>query len=339
MHAAFNDALRRTSAELVEQRLRLCNRTVAVRIVGRALAREMLRPWSHLVVEASGEAPDLRIDLWDESVTGVPRPIRSIREACGVSRAWGEGVLGGNAGDDVVGFHTIGALTLIHRSAGAIVGWVQRLDSLTEHELRKPLQPVLVPWYIDSGIVPLHAGMVARGNSGVLIGGASGSGKTTVTLLCQHAGFNVLGDDSIGLQWGENGAIQGHSIHGSMWLETDHALRFPWLPSPVGNAWGKFAFLPGEASGRRLSTSGVARAILFPRVVQGSAAGLQRVGRADALKRLAPSTLIPLSFSPGAVLFNRIAHLVEQLPAWSIDLGGNMDEIAGQVSQLISDVA
>jgi len=47
------------------------------------------------------------------------------------------------------------------------------------------------------GLVPLHAACVGRRGRGVLLMGASGSGKSTVSLLCLLAGFEFLSEDSV----------------------------------------------------------------------------------------------------------------------------------------------
>jgi hypothetical protein len=46
-------------------------------------------------------------------------------------------------------------------------------------------------------LVPLHAACVGRRNRGVLLMGASGAGKSTVSLQCLSAGFDFLSEDSV----------------------------------------------------------------------------------------------------------------------------------------------
>ena len=47
------------------------------------------------------------------------------------------------------------------------------------------------------GLVPLHAACVGRGGRGILLLGASGSGKSTVSLHCLLEGFDFLAEDSV----------------------------------------------------------------------------------------------------------------------------------------------
>lgn len=47
------------------------------------------------------------------------------------------------------------------------------------------------------GLVPLHAACVGRDGAGILLVGASGSGKTTVSLHCMLAGMEFLAEDSV----------------------------------------------------------------------------------------------------------------------------------------------
>lgn len=58
----------------------------------------------------------------------------------------------------------------------------------------------------------LHACGFAFEEKGVLYCGPSGSGKTTLAMICQHWGFDVLGEDMVMIEW-QTGKIYPLALH------------------------------------------------------------------------------------------------------------------------------
>ncbi|GEM_PF-2302161 len=98
----------------------------------------------------------------------------------------------------------------------------------------------------------IHAGAVARGGIGVLLVGASSSGKTTLALALQQAGWLPLADDVCGLVAGANGVLVEpcqRCCHVSQESRALLAERGITLEGPVGGligyyrplAWGQAA--------------------------------------------------------------------------------------------------
>ena len=70
---------------------------------------------------------------------------------------------------------------------------------------RAPFRTILRWWGDDSALVPMHASAVAIGDEGVIIAGASGSGKSTTSLARAAAGWQLIADDSA---WSPPGRIR-----------------------------------------------------------------------------------------------------------------------------------
>jgi hypothetical protein len=79
-------------------------------------------------------------------------------------------------------------------------------------------------------LVPLHAGCVGRSGAGVLLVGATGAGKSTLTLECIRQGLDFLAEDSVLL---EPRSLRATGISSFLHLRED-ALRF--LPARAARA-------------------------------------------------------------------------------------------------------
>jgi hypothetical protein len=73
----------------------------------------------------------------------------------------------------------------------ATLAWSHRV----RHELLEFALYTLVPRVL--GLVPLHAACVGLAGRGVLLTGTAGSGKSTASLACGEAGFELLSEDAV----------------------------------------------------------------------------------------------------------------------------------------------
>ena len=341
--AAFEAAWSADPARRSVHRYRLAGHRVALRIAGRGLARRVPRPLSHL---ASDDAPadpaELRIDLWDGLETGVPCPIGNLRDAFYRTWPFGRHVLASTRDETTIGYQTFQALTLLDRAASRIVGYVAGSERLSLYELGKPLQPLLFAWLSDRQVVPVHAGLVSRNGVGILLGGAGGSGKTTTSLLCARAGFDYLGDDYIALPAAEDGAYRAYGLYSSTWLDPDHARRFPWLVGRLmrgGTEEDKWLVVLADVEGIGLAAETKVGALALPRVTGAEETTWAPASRAEALRRLAPSSILQLPFiSPGPALA-RMAELAQAVPVYRLELGTDLDRIPRRVAELLDGPA
>lgn len=73
----------------------------------------------------------------------------------------------------------------------ALLAWSQRV----RYELIEFALYTLVPRVLD--LVPLHAACVGFDGRGVLLTGEAGAGKSTASLVCGEAGFELLSEDAV----------------------------------------------------------------------------------------------------------------------------------------------
>ncbi len=338
MAEAFSRALASRSDSVSPRLFRLGGRLVSVTIAGRQLARRITAAFSHLAVgEAAGE-PELTIQLWDGLETGTALPIRYFRDVFARTWPFGRSVLAASGDEAVIGLQSHQAATMYNRRARRIVGWVDSHERLSLFELGKPLQPLLFAWHSDNDTVPVHAGLVARGGYGVLLGGMGGSGKSTTSLLCLKAGFDYLGDDYIGLPAASGETFRGYSFYNSTWLDPEHIGRLAWLePYSIRGTPEEdklLVILDGKFDDR-LAESAEIRALVLPRVTGLRDTTFRRASSAQAVLRLAPSSILQLPFISSDRALDRMTELATCVPTYWLELGTDLEQIPAGVEGII----
>jgi len=342
-HSTTIDALAGTFDQALQARpdavsvsyYRFAGRLARVRVVGKELSREVERPFAHLRLNADTEdTPELLIDLWDETATGVcgdPHDLSMPPEQGANITASPDG--------RVVFYEVANITTVLDRARRHIIGWTTAADQLTIYQRSRPLTGPLLLWLMDCGVPALHAGLVAKDGRGLLIGGPSGAGKSTVSLACAQAGFDYLADDHIGLEVTQPGSYLGHSLFCSANLEPGHLGRFPSLFSQGIRGRlvqdDKSMVLLSGAS-HRLGTSVPIRAVVLPRVTSSPHTTWRRAARPEALLRIAPSSLF-LAHARGLKdTFQELARLLQSVPAYWVELGRDISEIPDRLSEILS---
>jgi hypothetical protein len=309
-------------------------RPVRVRVVGAALAAEIDLPLRHLRRDAALE-PALTIDVWDAEATGVADP------AEGSPPDGPYGTLS-QSGD--------GGLLMLRRATGAlwydrvggrIVGCAGGLARRALDERARPFHRLFAVWLWQEGVQFVHAGLVARPRSdgelhGVLFVGKGGSGKTTSSIACFRAGLTYLGDDFIGLERTSAGFV-GHGLYGSCLVNVQHIRRFPDLAAaslpPRNDFEDKAVVYMGEIDGARLAASVPIAAIAIPRIVDRPDTAFRSATKGQALLTMAPSSVMSLPIMVQGAM-DRLAALVEAVPAFWLELGRDVDAIPGAVGAL-----
>jgi hypothetical protein len=121
------------------------------------------------------------------------------------------------------------------------------------------------------------------------------------------------------------------------------ASSLQWLPflapalhvAPHGDEKG--VAILSELVPQQMATSFPLRAVIVPRVA-GGISRLRRIRGGEALRALAPTTLLQLP-GGGASAFAEVADLVRRLPAWSLELGDDRAEIPQLVARAIEESA
>lgn len=307
-------------------------------IAGRLLRDRLLDVLRHLAGE-SGCRVRLRASLWDCAESGVPRPLPDVRRLFDRTAQFGDGVVASAPGFRA--YQSPRLYALIDLERGMLAACVPDACGLAAFDIGKPLLPVLLPWYQHNRVQPLHAALVAHEGRGVLIGGKGGSGKSTTALACAKAGFDFLGDDYVGV--GDEGEPLGYSFYGSAWLETAHSRTVGGISDHR---------LPGIYAGERKDSFSVSRAypgrlartvpisaLAIPRVSGDGETRVARLASADALLRLAPSSVLQTPFLDPQAPFRLCGQLVRRLPCFELRLGRDRDSIPEGVRALLREAA
>ena len=321
---AFEMAARR--APVTDRRLRIGGRPVLLRAVG-AVADRLAPPMTHLEDPGGTGPPELVIHAWAsdgaEALLGAdpgagPLAAEEARyadlrhERCAM--AWpDEGLVEGFVRQpDGPG------------SPDEAWWWVPEIAKVPLAELAMPFRPIIHWWSESIGLQMVHAACVGTPEQGgVLLGGVSGSGKSTTALWALTSPDLVfLGDDYVLVDPDRSGSPEAYSLYTTAKIHEPDQHRVPHITAEVVGRQQRdklIAFLQ-EPFGDRIVEHLPVRAILLPRVGGGGPA-IAPIGAAAALRRLGPSTVLQFpGADPGRVLAV-LARLVRSTPAFDFALG------------------
>lgn len=305
---------------LVERTVRLADRIVRIRVTGGALAAHLLRPFGHLI-DGPNSAPSLEIRAFERDPAeagGWPAPETAVRA-------------------DAAAWKLLGPLRMQWRPRAAVleawdgesrVGWwsINDVASTPWFERAAPFRAIFGWWAEQSDILMLHAGAVgnpARG--GLLIAGASGSGKTTTCCACVDSPLGLIAEDIVLVTPTPTPVV--HSVHATAKLLPDSHRRLRRMDAMclVGDDPDEklVAFVHEQFPGA-VSARADLKGIVFPNI----GAGFSRVtpmSRPAALRRLAPDSLLLRGQSSSPHGLRRIADLVRQVPAHLLEIGPRPD--------------
>jgi predicted O-methyltransferase YrrM len=308
---------------------------VRMRFAGDSLEPAMLPAFAHARASASDQ-PDLEILIWDNASSGVPDP--SVPWDLGDVRARG----------DVRGYEDMpisvfsepasGSITVFDKDRATIVYWVVDARAVPWHERGAPLRSALHQWAAGSGRHFVHGGAVGSGEAGILLAGPSGSGKSTTALACLEAGLDYAGDDYVILTGGD--APRAHCLYSTAKLDAAALERLPGLSAAV------VEFRRGDEHKavldlhryrpHLLRSSLPVSAIVLPSLGQGERPALRRASGAEALRALAPTTVLQL---PGAAhaRMKAMADLVRRVPVFGLELGADVTAVPDLIARICAD--
>ncbi len=309
--ASVLDSFTRESAQrgLGDADLSIAGVAIRLSFAGQAIRERLLPALAHRI--QSTLEPDVRILIMDRVDRGIEVPRN-------------EGVM------RVEHFVPSRSLSIYDSSAALGAFLVPRAEALPSYERAAPLR-TLLHWILEPrGCRLVHAAAVATSNGGALLIGRGGSGKSTTALLCAAAGLMCAGDDYVGITLDD--AVEVHSIYGTAKVHRESLDMMPELHSnlfiaPHAHDKG-VVFLP-------VARSFPVRALIVPSVTRSSSR-LRRIGGAEALRALAPTTLLQLPGS-GSESLARMAVIARSLPAWALDLGNDRENIPALVARAIEE--
>jgi hypothetical protein len=309
-----------------------------VNVVGRDLRETIRRAFSHLV-RPSGGACDLTISVWDEAEIGstmAPQYSPQRRRAYDV-----EILLKVSDDGRYLCEQRDLSVSWLDTHTNRLVCCVSSARCQYLDERARPFHKLISAWLAEREVQFVHAGLIGSGDTGVLFVGNGGAGKSTSSVACLRAGMTYLGDDFVGIEnTGEE--YTGHGLFSSCLLNVHHLERFPDLRAHAVPAHQEFEdksiLYLDEVFPESLRDSVSIRAIMLPRIVDRQSSSYRRASKAEALFAIAPTSVMFLP-RPSQKAFDRVAELVERIPAYWLELGRDIDRIPDAVKALAAEVS
>jgi hypothetical protein len=308
---------------------------IRLRFAGPALMPEITPALDHLAGRAD-RSPALTVCLCDGVSSGAelpPSPWREVDYDPGgdVWRLIGKRF-------KVLFQPDVGILNMLDLERNQALWWVRDHRDLRFYEKASPLRNVLYWWMCEHDRQLVHAAAAGNSESGVLIGGKGGAGKTTTSLVCLDSGLLYAGDNYVLLS--QESAPIAHSLYSSCTLHGPHLYgRFPWLVDKASNAdkleSEKALVFVHQHYPESVSTGFPVKAVLFPEIAGRSATKLRAISPAQCLVLLAPSSIFNLP-AAGADDFRHIARFVRRVPSYVLELGTDMSAVPDLVRGLLS---
>jgi hypothetical protein len=308
------------SVGVTEAWLRIGSRPVLVRVVGRDLARRLLAPVGHLALSRPAGPPALTISCW--SSTGEPG-LASLLPGTG-DRPTPVRYADLRDGRCLMAWPTERLVEAYEDRDGRREGWwwVPDVEAVPTAELAMPFRPILHWWTDAEGLSMIHAAAVGTVDGGaVLLGGVSGSGKSTTSLWSLRSPrLRFLGDDYVLVDPTPPATV--FSLYTTAKIHEPDQGRVPHVRAEIvgrQEADKLVAFL-GRRYADRIVERLPLRAILLPRRTATGPA-ITPIGPSEALRRLGPSTVLQFPGPRPQRSLAALRALARSLPSFDLALG------------------
>jgi HprK-related kinase A len=177
----------------------------------------------------------------------------------------------------------------------------------------------------------LHAGVVERGGTAVLLPALPGCGKSTLTAALSVSGFRLLSDEFGAVRLDDGAcvpmlrpiALKNESIGVIARLRPDAALG----PVFAGTRKGDVAHLgPDAESVAKRHVPATARFVVFPQFQAGAATALEPIARARAFAKLAVNSFNYEVLGPAA--FEAVGRLIARCDCYRLSYGDLADAVS-----------
>ena len=164
----------------------------------------------------------------------------------------------------------------------------------------------------------VHGATVGVRGRGAFLAGRGGSGKSTTTFACLESGMQIVGDDYAAVEL-VGGTPRAWNLYRSMKVgERDH--------SPGGFDHRRTLIIGDDLPGA-LTESLELAVLLLPTIVGGATSSLSEATPGEALRALAPSTLLQAPHEDRPSL-GILAALARAVPAYHLHLGADHGVLA-----------
>jgi hypothetical protein len=315
---------------LLERDLVIADLPVRLSFAGSAMYEAVFPAFEHLARPTRLE-PARRVLIWDTASTAVGPP----------DQIWGETDVGPHGEVLPLGQGPIhaaadgwGRLLAYDSRSGTLVFHAPDVALFPWHEHAAPMRSGL-HWLLTGPERHLiHGAAVGERGRGLLITAPSGSGKSTLAAACFCAGLDVAADDFVAVTL--DGAPRAHSLYATAKLDRRSVELLDPDPSLITNP----DFAEDEKAVLDLRSGPIVTelpidGIVVPRLTGASTPVLERIGAAETLRQIGPSSLVVMPRPRGPALATA-AELARRLPAWRLDVGEDLQAAVDALRGLLA---
>jgi hypothetical protein len=274
------------------------------------------------VARAQGVAASLKISV-------VPEPLSEPRFA-------GLGV-GVHRTPDGRSMYAVGSPTNVQALSRTGSGAAERVElelvlspeaATSGDMIAHPAHSAMYAWMATQGKTAMHAAGVCLGDSGLLLVGDGGHGKTTTALAACQRGFSYLGDDVciVELDAGHSRAHRMHGLYGTAKLNTDSRGRLGAGGWPVIGTTPKGKAVVSVTPHLQWARSAPVSAIVHVGHAGTGPAKVGRLSQQDAWKALARASVPALGVEGTTRDWLRtIMSLARDVPVFGVQLDWDLD--------------
>ncbi len=313
----------------------LANYPVKINTAGKKLQPILCKAFSHLTQTNSSSTDQFEISVWDERETEIALPTPpwkwpSTQNPQSVTQFELKNYFVILADNRMVFY-----IYDITRNKAIIC--IKDVTLLPNYFLSSPFFKLIKLWSKRADLNIFHAGCVANYEHAVLFVGQGGKGKSTSAIQCLSGGLNYLGDDYVLVNL-KNTPI-AYSIYCSGKLHAHHLKNFPALTEitnpGIVDIDNKPIIYLNDLFKDQMTVSSPIKAIVVPNITSANNSFITRISPFEALKALAPSTIIQLDLGSNNVL-SKMADLTKKTACYRLDLGTNLEGIAPEIKSLLS---
>lgn len=305
---------------------------VKLRCAGTLFPGTVLPAFAHLDTTAK---PELSVHLWDRAstATAMPAPPWSVGDY------GAHGAIRGFFGNGRYAVYQWGShvLTVLDAPAATAHVWADGLLEPPVFERAAPLRTLLHLWLDGRGCQLVHAGAVGTRDGVALLVGNAGVGKSSLGLACLSHGLAHLADDYCVLEPGE--PITARSVYSTAKANVDTVERLglgALVANPERPPGEKALLFLGEHRPHALVRAAPVRLILIPRVGDRLETRSAPATPAEAMRALAPSTLLQLP-GTGRRTLDRLSAVAAGVPAHHLEVGTDSPGAAETVRRLLGN--
>lgn len=311
--------------------------TVRLSFAGNNLVPHLTPALEHLRLEGC-DSPDVTFCIWDSESTGVAMVPPPCEWDCFTDRG---DIWGFNSRRIRTAFHWIEcSVNLMDLERNTAVYWVQTAATLPYWVHASPLRTLFHWWMEKNGRQLLHAASVGTAEGAVLITGKGGVGKSTTALSCLNEGLYYMADDYV--ITGLEPYPRVYSLYSTAKLNADHVHNFPgfarFIKNPEKLDQEKAVMFLFPHMKEQIPPEMPLKAILTPQVMNQDETSFLPARHWTIHRAMSFTTMSQLPYV-GRHTHDFIGRLAALLPAYTIELGRDLQKIPAAVSAFIHDVA